>query len=331
MPFTKGHEYLINFARGYCGKLTVMVCSRSFEQIPGDLRFRWIHESFPDVIVKHIVDDTLPQDPSECDDPAVFRDIWVAEALKAADGMQIDYFFASEDYGGWMAAGIGAKFVPVDPERLAFPVSGTEVRNAELYGRWDMLPAVVRADYVRKVVVFGPESTGKTTIARHLAACLGTVCVPEYGRIYVDAFGGDGLAMADFENIRMGHEASVRAMLADSGPVLIEDTDPLMTAVWCSILTGSKWFGFGNPIKVADFYLLCDVDLPWVDDGTRYFESQEKRKEFFDLCVEYLEAYGARYSVVRGSGGARLSNALSLVRGSGLSLGEAFGPRPLDG
>jgi NadR type nicotinamide-nucleotide adenylyltransferase len=270
------------------------------------------------VIVKHITDDTLPQQPSDVENEAVFRKVWVDQAKKAADGMSIDFYYASEDYGHWMAEGLSAEFVPVDPGRWANDVSGTDVRNGHIYGRWSDLPNVVKEHYVKRVVLFGPESAGKTTLAKHLAADFDTAWVPEYGRIYTDVFASEikarGFEIKDFEKIRAGHLASVKAQKKNANRILIEDTDPLMTAVWCETMIGSSWFGYGrDPSDYGDYYLLCPPDIGWEQDGTRYFPNEEHRWNMYHMCERYLKTYGKRYDTVVGKGPTRLNYASGLV------------------
>jgi len=321
MPFHTGHEYLINFARNHCEKLIVMVCTQSNEPIPGKLRYEWIRDTFPDVIVKHITDDNLPQEPpagtdqlsnrevadkfilNALDETYAFRHSWINAARKAADGMKIDFYYASEEYGRWMAEGLDAEFVPVDFKREAVPISGTMVRDDNIYGQWDFLPEKVRTYYVKRIVFMGPESSGKTTAARRTAGLLNTSWVPEYGRTYTKVFDhllkADAFKMSDFEKIRKGHEASVKALRPKANKFLIEDTDPLMTAVWCEILTGSRWFGYGSPtIDVADKYILLAPTIQWEQDGTRYFTDFQERVKAFQVCTRILEEYNTDYTII---------------------------------
>ncbi|MFA5888462.1 MAG: adenylyltransferase/cytidyltransferase family protein, partial [Candidatus Nanoarchaeia archaeon] len=72
MPPHQGHKYLVDFARNYCDKLTVMVCSIQQEPIEGKLRDEWMKESFPDVHVIHHSAE-IPQEPKDHPD---FWQIW---------------------------------------------------------------------------------------------------------------------------------------------------------------------------------------------------------------------------------------------------------------
>ncbi len=205
----------------------------------------------------------------------------------------IDFVYASEAYGARLAAEIGARFVPVDPGRDAVPAAGRAI-IADPFRHWDFLPAPVRPYFTKSVCVFGPESTGKTMLARQLAQRFGTIAVPEYGRTYTDAFGTDCPPEA-FLAIAQGHLAATAAAARQARRILVLDTDPVLTAVWSDMLQGSRdpWF---ETAPVADLYLLTDIDVPWVDDGTRYFPGcGEAGGALCPRCRTELERQGVRY------------------------------------
>jgi len=96
----------------------------------------------------------------------------------------------------------------------------------------------------------------------------------EYGREYAETRGID-FTMRDLVEIARTHDAGVRTMLAAGLTPLILDTDPLMTAVWADMLFGKRDPWFDKWDATADLYLLFDIDLPWVADGTRMFGTPE--------------------------------------------------------
>ncbi|UYY78756.1 ATP-binding protein [Sphingomonas sp. R1] len=168
----------------------------------------------------------------------------------------------------------------------------------------------------RTICLHGPESTGKTTVAPRLAAALGGTVLDEYGREYAEARGTE-FTMRDLVEIARTHDAGTRMMAATTPPPLILDTDPLMTAVWADMLFGTRdpWFEAWD--NTADLYLLFDIDLPWVADGTRLFGTAEARRKFFDLSRAELERRGVRWAWVRGEGEARCAAALSAIAAFG--------------
>lgn len=167
------------------------------------------------------------------------------------------------------------------------------------------------------ICLHGPESTGKSTLIPLLAAHFETIFVPEYGRTFAETHGTD-FSMADLVEIARTHDAQTRAALATGADPLLLDTDPLMTAVWADMLFGRRdpWFDAWH--GTADLYLLLDIDLPWIDDGTRMFGSVAERQRFFDLSRAELDRRGLRYAIVGGQGPARLAAALAAIAEAGL-------------
>ena len=164
----------------------------------------------------------------------------------------------------------------------------------------------------RTICLHGPESTGKSTLAPRLAAHFGGRVLAEYGRDYAEAHGVD-FTMADLLAIARTHDALAQKLLGEGADPLVLDTDPLMTAVWADMLFGRRDPWFDAWTGTADLYLLFDVDLPWVEDGTRMFGSAAARAKFFALSKEELERRGVNWALVRGQGEARFANAIAAI------------------
>ncbi len=306
LPPHLGHVYLCEFARGYVDDLSVVVGTLKREPIPGALRHCWMSELVPGARVLHL-DEELPQDPSEHPD---FWRLW-KEALLRILPARPDYVFASERYGKPLADVLGGVFVPVDLSRTALPVSGTKIRENPM-ANWDYLPRCVRPWFAKRVCVFGPESTGKSTLARELAARFRTVWVPEYARTHLEAQGG-AIGADDIPKIARGQRAAEEALARDANRLLVLDTDLLETTVWAETLFGAcpEWIRKEAARRPSDLTLLTDVDVPWVADAVRYLPKE--RRSFFERCRLALEAAGRRTVVLSGSWEQRLADAVAAV------------------
>lgn len=306
MPPHAGHVFLCRTAAQLCDRLTVLVCSLPGDPIPGEKRFEWMRELLPGVTVVHH-DRPVPQEPQDHPD---FWDIW-RNICRLAHPEPIDRVFGSEDYVNRLAAELAAEAVVLDTARLAFPVSGTAVRSNPA-SVWRFVPGPVRPYYQKRVVLFGAESTGKSTLAGSLARHFGTLHVPEYGRTYDANRKGALWTKRDFEAIVRGHEAMRAAIAPEAGYLLFEDTDPLLTRVWEECLLGEAP---SDEVRhpLADLYLLLDTDIPWLNDGTRYQEDPVARQRFQSRCRQLLEDVGANWRLISGSSAERWSQCLAAV------------------
>lgn len=306
MPPTLGHVYLCQFAQNYCDDLTIMVESQDGQPIDGFLRLRWMQEMFPRARVVHC-HETLPQDPAET---PYFWDIW-ADVVKHYAPEVTDFVFASETYGVEIAKILGASFVPVDVGRQCRPISATMVRDNP-FAHWDMLPEPVRAHYCKRIVLMGPESSGKTTLANALGQALRTTVAPEYGRTYCDFFGEpdeDGLRL-----IAHGHAASTAAALRQANRVLVEDTDAAMTQVWADMFGAKRDRVVEAHWTAPDLYVVCNIDVPWEADGQRWFPQQEQRLDFLDRCLKEVKRRGVPHVLVSGSVQTRTKAVLKTMQ-----------------
>ncbi len=165
---------------------------------------------------------------------------------------------------------------------------------------------------MRTVCLHGPESTGKTTLARELAEHFGTIAVPEYGRIYCEIFGNE-CDMEDLRAIRRGHDLFAAAARRKAENLIVFDTDAVMTAVWADVLLGERPADLDRIDDPADFYLLCDIDVPFVQDGIRYFPDSATRARMFAQTRRELDRRALSYVVVSGAREARLKFAIDAI------------------
>jgi len=308
LPPHAGHRYLADFARNYCDELTILVCTLQQEPIDGALRYAWMRRIFPDCRVVHITDD-VPQTPAEHPE---FWAIWRALVLGAMpEG--VDLVFASEDYGFKLAEVLNAEFVPVDPGREMMPVSGTALRENPLK-YWRYIPDEVRPYYLKRVCVFGPESTGKSTLSADLARHFDTLYVHEYARPLLDYKDGR-CDYADIERIARGQAAAEDALALRANRVLFCDTDALTTTIWSDVFFGKcpDWVLEEAERRTYDLYLLLDVDVPWIDDAQRNLGEADARRAFFARCKQALDERGRPYVHIYGPWAERFARAVAAV------------------
>ena len=306
LPPHRGHVHLLDFARAYCDELAIVVEEVPGEELATELRVAWIRELAPGCRVVPLTDHN-PQDPADHPD---FWSIW-RESLRRCLPFRPDVVVASELYGHRLAAELGAEFVPVDVPRAAIPARGREVR-ADPAGQVDWLPPPVRAHYARRVRIVGPESTGKSTLARQLAARLGTVHVPEYAGAWIAAHDG-AFAEEDLVRFVRGQRADEAALARQARGVLICDTCPLTTLVWSRLLYGRVAPEVLAAADAAryDRTLLCSPDLAFVDDVHRV--APATRAPFLALLQEELAARGEAPVSITGHGPARLERAHAAI------------------
>ena len=162
-----------------------------------------------------------------------------------------------------------------------------------------------------RICLHGAESTGKSV----LAARLGLPWVPEYGREYAETHGTD-FTMADLLAIAAGQDTAMRAAAAKRPPLLLLDTDPLMTAAWSQML-----FGHVPPellaYEKAEHYLLFAADTPWVEDGTRLFGTREARARFAAVSEAMLVQAGVRFTRIGGDWAEREAQVRAVIEEAG--------------
>jgi NadR type nicotinamide-nucleotide adenylyltransferase len=190
--------------------------------------------------------------------------------------------------------------VPAGGLRDHLPISGSEIRRSP-WAHWDFLPEVVRPYYVGRISIFGPESTGKTTLAARLAAHYRTVWVPEYARTWLELTPEEGglrpVVWEDMAVIARGQRAAEEALARQANRRLFCDTDPAATRIWSEVLFSKvPVVHEGGPYCLT---LLLDVDVPWEADTVRYLP--QNRGVFFRRCRDLLEERHRAYRVISGS------------------------------
>jgi len=172
--------------------------------------------------------------------------------------------------------------------------------------------SVRHAGRIPRIVVTGSESTGKTTLAREIAAALRTVWVPEYSRTYAETIGVP-LSAANVEPIAHGQIAAEDVAEPLANDVLILDTDLVSTTVYAEHYYGScpPWIMVAARERLGDLYLLADIDLPWKADSVR--DRPAARALVHQGFIDRLREFSACVASVSGMEGDRLTTALDAI------------------
>lgn len=167
-----------------------------------------------------------------------------------------------------------------------------------------------------KVVLYGPESTGKSSLAEELAKYYDTVFVKEFSRSYAETKAKKNLKLTknDVLPIAIGQIQSENEQLKNAKTLLICDTDLLETQVYSEFY----YNGFcPNLVKkyarlnTYDFYFLTYIDMPWEADGIR--DQPNSRLQMFNVFEKALVDSKKTYCIVKGTFEERLNICITQI------------------
>ena len=169
---------------------------------------------------------------------------------------------------------------------------------------------------ILRITTYGPESTGKTTLARQLAEHFNTVWIPEFARDFLEDIKineGRDCEERDLLPIAIGQTALENEALENSKEFLFCDTNALVTKVYSDIYYNhcSEELEEAARLHHYDLYFLTDKDVPWEADGLR--DSQEYRDSSFDIFKQNLIDYNKPFIQINGSKIERLEKASKIV------------------
>lgn len=171
---------------------------------------------------------------------------------------------------------------------------------------------------LKKIVVIGPESTGKSSLCAALATKYNTLWCPEYAREYL-LKNGTNYSYKDLLNIAKGQlnleDAVTKKSNEQSAPFVFIDTDMYVMKVWCEFVFGKCHQFILEEINTRkyDLYLLCDTDLPWEKDALREYPDNETRNNLFEIYRNLLEKQQTPWTIINGTGNKRTQNAVNAI------------------
>jgi NadR type nicotinamide-nucleotide adenylyltransferase len=175
---------------------------------------------------------------------------------------------------------------------------------------------------LQKIVVLGPESTGKSTLCEALAKHYGVVDCEEYARQYLNE-NGTKYNFEDLLTIAKGQLTLEQKAIDKAEQLLIEtsknkiviDTNMYVMKVWCEYVFNNCHTYILDEInnRKYDLYLLCDIDLPWSADEMREYPDEKPRQELFAIYKDILINQNTPWGIVSGVGDERTQNAIKLI------------------
>ena len=326
-PLHMGHVDCIIQAANLCRELFVVLSvGRNRDEIDGRVRYRWIYQ-----LTKHIgnVKIITLEDDAETKD-AYTEDYWHkdAEKVKAQIGKRVDTVFCGSDYD---ENSFWKKCYP-ESELIIFPrngISSTEIRR-DPYARWDWIPNAVKPYYVKKVLLMGGESTGKSTLTINLANRFNTNYIDEAGRDISERSGTDLMMLSeDFTEILLQHKLNEIKAAEHSNKVLFIDTDTLVTQFFMSFLNDpgiDKNKALSDAIDGVNRYdliLFLEPDVDFVQDGDRSEVIRGDRIKYSEQIKDLIRSHGKSFVTVSGSYQERYETAVKEVN-------RLLGFRPAD-
>lgn len=164
---------------------------------------------------------------------------------------------------------------------------------------------------MKRILITGPESTGKSELATALSVHYGGLMVPEYARDYISTL-GRAYVFEDVEHIALKQVEAYETLIHPEW--IFFDTWLIITKVWFEVVYGSfpKWIEEHIRRAEFDLVLLCNTDIPWVADPLR--ENGGARRE--ELLIAYkreLDYFKMDWELVSGRGDERFHSARQMI------------------
>lgn len=316
-PLHMGHLDCIIQAANLCSELYIVLSvGYKRDEINYRIRYRWLYQ-----LTKHIgnVKIIMLEDPADSKE-SYTENFWNADAekVKAQIGKPIDIVFCGSDYD---ENSFWNKCYPESKLHI-FPrneINSTELRKNP-YTHWNWLPNIVKPYYVKKVLLMGGESTGKSTLTINLANRFNTNFVDEAGRDISERSGTDMLMLSeDFTEILLQHKLNEINAAAQSNKVLFIDTDTLVTQFYMNFLDDpgieqNKTLSDAiDALNRYDLILFLEPDVAFVQDGDRSEVIRDDRIKYSEQIKKLLRSHGKQFVTVSGSYQKRYEKAVREV------------------
>lgn len=315
-PMHNGHLRCILQAAAMCETLwLVLSVGNKRDEIDERVRYRWLFQAAKHVGNARIL--TIRDDgETKADYPrekSLEDTAWIREQI----GEPVDIVFCGSDYDEnsfWRKNYPESEFHVFQRDEI----SSTLLRQ-DIYGHWDWLPTFVRPYFVKKVLIIGVESSGKSTLTVSLAKWFNTNYIEEAGRELSEKSGTDLMMLdEDFTEILLTHKLNEMKAVEQSNKVLFCDTDCLVTQFYLRFLDGSednlRLSEALDALNHYDLVLFLAPDVKWVQDGDRSEEIRDNREKYRDMMMEIYRKHDRQFHYIEGDYLSRLNTSVSLVK-----------------
>ena len=168
---------------------------------------------------------------------------------------------------------------------------------------------------MKKIVIIGPESTGKSTLAMELAQHYNADWVEEYARRYLlkngTSYSYDDLLTIARGQLMLEEEITTKSL----NDLLFIDTDMYVMKVWCEFVFSNCHTWILNQVveKKYDLYLLCNTDLPWVKDELREYPDLKSRELLYHMYKDIMVNQSVPWVEIKGNNFQRLERAIAFI------------------
>jgi NadR type nicotinamide-nucleotide adenylyltransferase len=166
---------------------------------------------------------------------------------------------------------------------------------------------------IKKILFTGPESTGKSTLAKVLANQYNTVWVPEYARSFLEKRGGKYIE-ADLLTMAQEQLAQEKQATTSANQFLFCDTAMLVIKIWSEYKYGRchPWILEQWNQSQYDHIFLCNTDIPWEPDPLR--ENPNEREDLLAMYKSNLQDSGKNFTILQGTLEQRITSVNAYLR-----------------
>lgn len=226
-----------------------------------------------------------------------FWDMW-HNIYKSCGWKEGDKIVASEVYGQKLADYFGGTFYPYDIARQILPAKATKIRENPRDYFEDILPEF-QPELIRRVTVFGCESTGKTTLSKMLAVSMKGHWIPEWAREYLETCGTE-INTNSMRMIWKGQDALQRhTRTFRDKPFIFQDTDLFSTVGYWDFWNGETPAQLVRDASAqkSDLYLITQSNIPFEPDPLRY--GGDKRESDDAFWIALAEKHELNYRIIK--------------------------------